>query len=457
MGLNLDWEIEAEQSQVRNTGEDAESRRQRRRARRRVLSIVMFVLLLFVAAGAAVVLRLRYVDSLVEQNLRDTVEAEVTALRIADRAAYLSLQRSASEQWMIDQDQTFNAYQALKATQDVLLTGRVFDVTIDGNRARVQVEEIVKGVPYGQVWFYWHYEEGWRHVPPDYTFWGEVRTYDASGVTIRARAVDAPVAEAMSTRLESWIAQGCDILVCASPPPISVEIVPTTDDEPSWSSANPWSLQVPSPFVTRARLDMPFDAALQVSVANRLAERLVAQALDNEQPVFPADAVFLRRATVDWLADRFVGLQTDSYLIRSLEELFGVDSVGRLLTALGPSDDIMVLGPVTGATSLDQTGLDWRDFLAWRLSVERELITRRDEVAVLSLYDAGDEIARNLALSRYNALPSNAPITVLSVTPEIDANGVAHLRARVQTGEGDTVQESDVTFRLVNGTWKRAN
>ena len=36
----------------------------------------------------------------------------------------------------------------------------------------------------------------------------------------------------------------------------------------------------------------------------------------------------------------------------------------------------LVLGPVTGAASLDATGLDWRDFLAWRLGVERELIAR---------------------------------------------------------------------------------
>lgn len=242
MGVNLDWEIEAEQSQVRNSGEDAESRRRRRRARRRLMVLVAFVLLAFVAAGGALVLRLRYVDSLVEQNLRDTVDAEVAALRIGDRAAYLGLQRSASEQWMLAQDQNFNTYQTLKSDADVQLTGRILDVVIDGNRARVEVEEIVDGVPYSRLWFYWQYEEGWRHVPPDLTFWGDVQTYDASGVTVRARTVDAEVAEAMSTQLSSWIAQGCDILGCATPPPISVEIVPSVDMTPAWSPANPWAL-----------------------------------------------------------------------------------------------------------------------------------------------------------------------------------------------------------------------
>lgn len=457
MGLNLDWEIEAEQSQVRNSGEDAESRRRRRRTRRRLMFLVAFVLLAFAAAGGALVLRLRYVDSLVEQNLRDTVDAEVAALRIGDRAAYLGLQRSASEQWMLAQDQNFNDYQALKADADVQLTGRILDVTIDGNRARVEVEEIVGGVPYSRLWFYWQYEEGWRHVPPDLTFWGDVQTYDAPGVTVRARTVDAEVAEAMSGQLSTWIAQGCDILGCAIPPPISVEIVPAVDMTPAWSPANPWALQVPSLHVGRARIDMPFDASLQASVATLLAERLVAQAMDNVQPEYPADAVYLQQAVVDWLADRFVGIQSDSVLIASLHDLFGEAAVGRLIAVLSPNDDIGMLTAVTGVESLDQTGLDWRDFLTWRLNLEPQLISRRDEAALLNLYDAGDDVARSIALGRYNAVASAEPLTVVSVSPEVDANGVAHLRARAQAGTGVNVREDEVIFRLVNGSWKRVN
>jgi hypothetical protein len=458
MGLKLDWEIEAEQSQVRNSGEDEESRRRRRRARRRVLFLIVFVVLGFAAVGAGLVLRLRYVDSLVEQNLRDTVEAEVTALRIADRAAYLGLQRSASEDWMLAQEQNFNTYQALKAEQDVQLTGNILDVTVDGNRARVRIEEIVDGVPYSRVWFYWQYAEGWRHVPPDFTFWGDVQTYSAEDVTVRARTVDAAVASAMSSQLALWIAQGCDIFGCATLPTISVEIVPSVQLEPSWSPANPWALQVPSPSVTRARMDMPFDASLQVPVAQLLAERLVAQAMDNEQPVYPADAVYLRSAVIDWLADRFVGLQSDSVLVQSLASQFGDNAVGRLVSTIQPTDDIRVLVGVTRAASLDATGLDWRDFLTWRLNVERELISRRDEAAVLALYDAGDDTARNLALARYGAVPSPDPLMVVAVSPEVDANGVAHLRARVQYAMGGVnAREEEVIFRLVGGTWKRAN
>ena len=458
MGLKLDWEIEAEQSQVRNTGEDAESRRRRRRARQRLLFLVAFVLLLFGGTGAALVLRLRYVDSMVEQNLRDTVDAEVTALRIADRAAYLGLQRSASEDWMLAQDESFNNYQAIKAVQDVQLTGQVLDVSIDGQRARVQVEEIVDGVPYRRLWFYWQYEEGWRHVPPDFTFWGDVATVTGEGVSVRARSVDAPVAEAMAGQLARWIKQGCDIFGCISLPPITVEIVPAAASEPSWSPANPWSMTVPSPSIGRARMDMPFSPELQAPVAQLLAERLVAQAMDNEQPVYPADAVYLRQAAIDWLADRFIGQQTDAFLIQSLSEQYGEAAIGQLISTLGPTDDVLILAPVTGAATLDQTGLDWRDFLTWRLNVERELIARRDEPAFMALYDAGDDNTRTLAEARYDSVPAPDPLLVVAVTPETDANGVPHLRARVQYGSaGAAVREEEVIFRLVNGTWKRAN
>ena len=47
MGIHLDWEIEAEQEQVRQAGEDPQSARKRRRARLRVLLIILLVLGVF--------------------------------------------------------------------------------------------------------------------------------------------------------------------------------------------------------------------------------------------------------------------------------------------------------------------------------------------------------------------------------------------------------------------------
>ncbi|MBZ0286777.1 MAG: hypothetical protein K8I30_04120, partial [Anaerolineae bacterium] len=167
MGIQLDWEIEAEQEQVRQAREDPLMRRQRWRARLRVLMIFLLVIALFAGGAAAIWLRLRAVDQEIENMLRTTVEAEVTALRIGDVNAFLSIQRSASSDWPMTQQAAFDAYQALKLERDVQLTGRVISANVDHLRGRVAVEEIIDGVPYTRIWFYWRYDDGWRHVPPD--------------------------------------------------------------------------------------------------------------------------------------------------------------------------------------------------------------------------------------------------------------------------------------------------
>ncbi|MFO7320548.1 MAG: hypothetical protein DIU68_002365 [Chloroflexota bacterium] len=457
MGLKLDWEIEAEQAQVRNVGEDVESIRQRRRARIRVLLVILFVLLLFAAGALAIVLRLRYVESLIEDNLRNTVEAEVAALRIGDRSAYLGIQRSATEDWLHAQERNFDAYQSLKTLQNTQLTGHIHNVTIDGNRARVVVEEIIDGVPYARVWFYWNYEDGWRHVPPDTTFWGEVRSLSGTGLTIRYRALDEPLAAAMLPKVEAWLEDGCEILGCATLPSLTFEIVPTDVSEPLWSPANPWSMQIPSPSIDRVRLDQPFSPSLQVPVANLLASRLVDQAVDNRQLDPYSDAAYLRRAAGDWLAGRFTEAQEQSVLVDSLAQIYGLDSVRRLLHLLQPESDIQVLTEVTGMPSLDQTGLRWDDFLEWRLNLESELILNRDEANFLRLYDTGDETARTLAYNRFAQGVAPGPNEVVAVTAGTDAAGTPLLHVRVQTSNEISLSESEVVFRLVEGSWKRLN
>jgi len=84
MGISLDWEIEAERSTVKQAGEDPIARRKRRRG---CLWFVIVLLGLVALIGGAVALvqwRLRAVDSEIEQLLRNTVEAEVAALRVGD-------------------------------------------------------------------------------------------------------------------------------------------------------------------------------------------------------------------------------------------------------------------------------------------------------------------------------------------------------------------------------------
>ena len=275
MGIRLDWEIEAEQARIQRAGEDPEIARRRRTARVRLLLFILIVVALLAGVAGVISWRLQEVDAQITQLLRNTVDAEVAALRIGDESAFLTTQRSASDEWTQEQTQVFEDYQQRKLTQNIQLTGLISDMTIDDMRARVNVQEIIDGVPYTRVWFYWRYDDGWRHVPPDYTFWGDVETYQGQGVNVRYQTVDEAVATEIGTRTEAWLQETCGAVSCEGLPEISVEVLPVDGLQVSWSANNPWLLQVPSPYMSRARSDMPFDVALQASVGNLLAERLV--------------------------------------------------------------------------------------------------------------------------------------------------------------------------------------
>lgn len=461
MSIRLDWEIEAEQAhQLQTAGEDPVTKRRRRMARLRFLGLVGLTLVILATIAALVVWRLKSVDEEVEQLLRDTVDAEVASLRIGDPNAFLFAQCSATDEWLLAQQEVFNDYQALKVEHDVQLTGRILGVTVDSSRARVQVEEIIDGTPYTRTWFYWRYNDdrcqGWRHVPPDYTFWGELRTYVGDGVSVRYQSVDNPMAASVGLRIEEWLRVGCGALTCSEGmPDVLVEIVPDDALQAGWSVNDPWLLQVPSPYVTRARSDMPFELGAQIEVGNLVAERLVTQASSNMQPSYPADVYYLRQAVISWLVGRFAQIDTNSFLMMSLAQNYGDESVGRLLQVMQPSSDVGVLNQVMGTSSLEQGNLDWRDFLTWRLVVEDELVARRDESNFLALYDTRDEAVRYTAYERFNAALTAERKVVVAVLLETGADGSPQLRTVVHVGE--SLRQEEVLFRLVDGVWKRAN
>ena len=460
MGIRLDWEIEAEQGQIKSAGEDVIAQRKRRVAWLRFILLVGIVAGVLGGIAALITWRLRAVDDQIAQLLRNTVDAEVAAIRIGDQTAFLAAQRSASDEWPQQQAQLFNDYQQLKLTQRIELTGQILDLNINDTRARVEVQEIDNGVPYTRVWFYWRYDDGWRHVPPDYTFWGDVATFQGQGVNIRYQTVDAPVATAMGAAMQEWLQTACAAfasLVCGQQPLVSMDVLPDDALQVSWSANDVWALQVPSPYITRARSDMPFDTDLQFSVAGLLAERLVAVSSANLQPTYPADAYYLRQAIVSWLVGKFVHQDTNAFVIDSLAKNYGDAAVGRLLQAMQPGSDASIIMGAAGVTSLDQANLDWRDLLTWRLMTEDELIRRRDDVNFLSLYDTRDDNVRNLASQRYTVIPGDLKRTVLSAPLATGADGLPTLRATAQVQDGANVSQEEVLFRLVDGVWRRAN
>jgi hypothetical protein len=459
MGLHLDWEIEAENATVDGHKEDKYTARQRRLARLRILLGSLIIIGLLASAYGVFVWRLRLVDAEIERALRDTVEAEVATLRFADRNAFLNIQRSASDTWQEVQTQTFDDYQRLLSTSDVQLTGNIVSMSVDGPRGRVQVEEIIDGVPYVRTWFYWRFadNEGWRHVPPDYTFWGDTQTLERPHVTVRYRDLDEPVATLAAEQISGWIDWTCTRLTCGDIPTLTLEIVPQEGLTTTWTDANAWTMQMPSPYIGVPRLDRPFSPGLQIAAANLIAERLVMNASNNMQPVYPADSVYVRQAIVDWLVGYYTNLDTASYLINSYADRYGVETVQPLLSELGPGSDIRVLLAPASVNMLSELEIDWRDYLTWRLNTEIDVHTRRDEANYVGMYDTRLAETTNIAFSRFNQPIATDVHEVIAVQPEVQPDGIPGLRAIVRIGEGETATQTDILFRLSDEVWKRAN
>lgn len=457
MGIRLDWEIQAEQAQVQNAGEDPVAARARRRARLRLLLVILTLIVLFASVAFAVVMRLREVDGQLEQLLRDTVEAEVAALRIGDYQAFAAIQRSASSEWLLAQKARFDSYQDLKMDRDIQLTGRIAEVQISKSRGRVHVEEIIDGVPYTRIWFYWRYEDGWHHVPPDYTFWGETGTYVGEGVHVNYREVDNTLAVEIGLRIKEWRRTACAALDCGNMPSVVVHIAPDPGMTLGWSAENPWHLQVPSPYMDRARSDMPFDIEMQLQTASLVAERIMRVASQDVQPVYPSDAWYLRQAVINWLVGKFVKINTNSFLVESLATHYGDQAVGLLVQFMQPDSNVNILSLVTGAPTLDTINVDWRDLLTWRLVTEQDLLEKRDLAGFLSMYDSGSEQVRATAMSRFeNPLRFENPV-VNFVLPALGSDGRSQLTASVRYRTDEGIQETEVLFSLVDNVWRRTS
>lgn len=460
MSIRLDWEIEAERESLRGGTEDPETRRRRRRARIGLLLLVLLITGVIGGLAGVVVLRLRYVEWQIEQQLRDTVEAEIAALRIGDQGAFLRMQRSDDPDWLRLQAAEFQAYQDLKLEPNTFFPGEIVGIAFEGQTARVQIREIIEGVAYERVWFYWNYQidtdsdetvDGWRHLPPHYPFWGEPLTLEGASVTIQYHELDQAVAVRVRDQMDAWIGTSQEIFGVVLPP-ITVEIVPDPGLLPGWIGDS-WTLRMPSPLTSRMRVDSPFDPAVQLIVADAVGDRVVSTLTRGMTMAYPADAYYLRRAVVSWLTGRLTGRQTNSFLFSSLAQNYGDQVVAASMLSLQPDSSIRLFADALGLSSIDQAVLDWRDYLTWRLALEGELISRGDESAFISLYDVTDPMIRQLASTRYLARDGSEGWVVTAATQEVDLSGIPILRAAVvRNGE-----EASVLFRLSDGVWKRAS
>ncbi|MBW4435504.1 MAG: hypothetical protein KME04_00095 [Pleurocapsa minor GSE-CHR-MK-17-07R] len=414
MGFKVNWEIEAERERLPDMGEDMELAHAGRRALLRFIGLLLVLLLVVGGIVAAILLRLRYVDFEVEQALRDTVSSEVTALRVGDSDLFLRLQRSASEDWLTVQRASFDNYQALKQQSDVSLAGTIRDIAVDGQRGRVIVEEIIGGAPYARVWFYWRYEDGWFHVPPDFTFWGDPGTIRAGSVEVSYQGLDSRFAQAASEQISIWLSRGCELLGCTAPD-MRVVITPADNVATQWLSQDPPYLEMQSPYLRGARTDALFDPVQQLEAANLVARLLVERALQ-PAPDASGDAAYAHRAAASALVGQFLNVPSGATLIDSVLASRGASGLMLFLGRVTTGEPIVsaLTSPEYPAPASDPA-LDWRDYLAWRLG--QEGITAQLVSATLSSDGGGN------------------PIITASGT---NANGAVQF-----------------TFALINGAWTR--
>lgn len=475
MSIKLDWEVEVDRSARTYVGEDPAARRRRYSRYLMVLVTVALAVGLVLGGLSFLVEQVEQINEQVERDLRDTVQAEVTALRLNDWTAFAGFQRSATEDWLQSQRSTFETYQTLLADeeQDVRLTGRILDVEIDDPRARVQVEEIINGVPYTRVWFYWYYEEdtnndgefdlvGWRHVPPDFEFWGDGVTLTGPYATVAYRDMDAEFAPPVYDAVNAWVQRTCGIVTCEDIPPIRIQIVPDESQWIRWTSgvqSSAWVLVLPSPYADKARTDMPFSPEIRADVAQLLAQRLVLFE-SNERFVFDTtDAYYVQQSTIAWLAGQFAQFNSGAYLVDSIATYYGEGTLGKMLREFPAEANISALSTFIGVT-LDQAPLDWRDFLTWRLQLEHVLINdpgRQRLSAVTSLYDTRETALQQAAEQRYQQGASTEALLVVSAGLTVpSAAGEPQLAATVRN-DGDGQYEFQLLWRLVENNWLRAS
>lgn len=453
MGVKLDWQVENEPV-AEGEGESPQMRRARRTRRRRTVRNLLLILVLVGGTIGAIAARLWYVDFEIERQLRETVSAEMAALRIGDIAAYLNVQRSESDAWMLGQTDRFWQYQEFKQQAEVNLTGNVLEIEVDENRGRVNVEEIINGQRYQQVWFYWRYADGWRHVPRDITYWGQPSVGDGVNFAVEYGAVDTGLVEALQPGLDRLWGQGCVWLACPQPLPfLTVRVIPDPFVGVSWSPDEVDVLRVASPLVERALVEDPLPLELGRRISAALAERIVLHASAGFTPPSETDAAFLAEALENWLVGRFLGDggALGSSFVDSLVQSYGERSAGLLANSMQSNPSIGGLVTLF-ATPLDELRVDWREFFQWRLALEPYLLAQGNGQAVLALYD---DLAQNEAQRLVNTpgAASQPPLTVLRVVTGPGSDGASRAWAVVQYPDGS---EGPITFRLVEGVWRRS-
>lgn len=453
--IRFEWNIESQRID-RTDAQDPQLKLRRRRNVLRLLFLVALLLALIGLAALAVRQRLIDVRNQNAQLLQDTVKAEVAALRIGDLGAWLKFKEPSSEAWLDSQRALFRHYEGLKAEGTIALTGSIVAVHIDDSLARVLVQEDIQESPYVRLWFYRRSDAGWLHIAPGFSFWGEDRVYTGAGVRVSYRDVDQQFAQQVGDVLVDWRQRSCNLLNCGDIPVVQVEIVPNAIEAVAWMNEQNLRLRLQSPYVDIARADLPFDGAYRLQVSRLLTRRLTEEHSRLDSASYPHDAYFIHESALKWLSEWLVGVNYTAGLIQSLAQNYGEQQVAHLLSVLSAIDDMSTMQEVV-PVAIERADLDWRDFIAWRLQTEAQLITARAENDWLQLYDTSNESVRIAAYERFNL---NAPPKLRAVIDHViwtAENGIPQLRVTAEFESVSSTQVEIVLFNLIDKVWKRAN
>ena len=339
------------------------------RPRRKWPWVAFFVILLIVAiVYAAARIRLQQIDEWQQRTLRDTAIAEVAALRIGDENAFLEFQHSGDEVWLAQQQDYFAAVQR---AADLQLMGDILESEImsDGLLGVVRLMEIENAVPYERLWFYWNFDDlGWRHLPQNPDLWGDAATISSDNLQIDYFARDKALAQQLADTLPHWLQISCEAMACATLPNWHIEILPDPNLSLSWEALAPWNLRIPSPYLTRARSDMPFSPELRSAVASLLSDRLLTSSALAIVDIREEDALYLQQAISAWLWGALLGRNDVSPLLQSIADRYGASALGELVQLRQEQALLPAIRQVTRASLVELSRLDWRDYLEWQLA-----------------------------------------------------------------------------------------
>ncbi len=434
--IGLEWEIERENgwAPVQAAG-DAKSGRHIPT----ILYLAIGVALGITLAGLVMLYRLQWADGQLESELRAVVAAETAAIRIGDRDRFLELQRGDDATWLALQERTFDDYQELKRSGEVEPGRRIVEIEVSGPRGRVVLEERINDRVYHVTWFYWRYDDGWRHIPPDVIWWGDELSLEGQSVTIRYRRLDEPFAAQIAADAESWWPEGAGTIGCEPPPHLSIEVSPDPASTVGWLPDDEPTLRVHSPLLGRVPADGSLEPGFRAELADLLARRLVECVTGDLSATWPGDAYWLAARLSDWLSSQMYPGAGEGDFIASLVSEFGADFPARLAESLRPESDIGLLSSLSGVP-LSDLPVEWASFFQYRLDAEAYRIAQGNQNAHLSLIDASHPPG---------PVPGDNP-TVVGVEFSRDVAWVA-----IDVDRDGARWQDWVAFRTVDGNWRR--